>query len=359
MISRKLTGVFILAVALSFVLSSCGVKAPPLPAASLLPKTVSSPVFFFDETGLLEVTFRPPTKNKLDLPLKNLGGFYVERSENRMRADFCPGCPVRYTERFDITAQPPPPDRTVADVEYRFEDHLQPGFIYYYRIFAHNDDGEYDPSLFQMIRVSYDSPLRPPDEIHTEVEDKLVFLKWATPDRLVDGRPGEDLIGYNIYRREPGGDWVKINGAKPWPETYYEDARVANERVYEYKIRSIRMWMETIIEGPSSPVASAKPVDLTPPAPPVKVYSASTGAGVKLTWPEVTEPDLAGYNVYRKREDESSFKKITPKPLADVHYTDGEVQQGRTYFYRVTSVDNSPAANESEPSPMTRVRFEP
>jgi hypothetical protein len=341
------------------VLGACGIKTPPTPARLLLPDMVEAPSYVFLEDGLLVVTFRPPTDNAQGLPLRDLGGFWVDRSENLLDADFCSGCPVTYTTRFDIAAMPPPARLAVAEVPYSFEDQLKPGHVYNYRIFAHDTAGRYDKERFQTLVVYYDSPGQPPEAIRTSTEDRVVFLTWAPAERLIDGRPVTDVVGYDLYRRQKDGIWTRLNGNRPVPGNSYQDTQVDNQENYEYKLRTIRDWKGTIIAGPPSEVVSVVPVDLTPPPPPAKVYAASVKEGVKLVWQEVRSPDLAGYRVYRRRVDQPQFKKIGPDLAKESIFVDVTARQGEEYYYRVTSVDDSPAANESGPTPETWIRFEP
>ena len=112
----------LLAAALGF---ACGVKAPPLRAKLLLPNNITSKAYRFSEDGRLIVTFRPPTRNVKGGPLKDLGGFFVDRSENRLSPDFCAGCPVTYTKRFHIKALKPRSRSYVSDVTYELEDILE------------------------------------------------------------------------------------------------------------------------------------------------------------------------------------------------------------------------------------------
>ena len=338
---------------------ACGVKAPPLPADVLLPDRVSDLKYRFSEEGLLVVTFKPPTKNIKGLELKDLGGFFVDRSENRLRPSFCPGCPVTYTKRIHIRAVTPPARRFVARVSYRFEDRLDPGHVYHYRVYAHDSDDQFHPQRLAALVVYYDSPSRPPDAIGVETEDQLVVLNWPPADRLIDGRPVKDLAGYNIYRQPKAGPWVKLNVDRPWQNTAFEDTRVVNGRTYYYKVRAVRQWRGTLIEGPPSPLVAATPADLTPPPPPVKLSAASVKKGISLSWSQVKAPDLAGYRVYRRAEKEAGFKRIGPELIKKILFLDTLVKPGRVYYYRVTAVDNSPAANESEWTMDVQIRYEP
>ena len=51
----------------------------------------------------------------------------------------------------------------------------------------------------------------------------------------------------------------------------------------------------------SEPTATAKmtPSDTFPPSPPQGLSSIYSAGAVELVWTANTEPDLAGYNVYR------------------------------------------------------------
>ena len=352
----RITAALLLAVALTW---ACGVKSPPLPADVLLPDRVSDLNYRFAEDGRLIVSFRPPTKNIEGLPLRELGGFVVERSENQLETGFCPGCPVRYTDRFRIQALKPPARLSVAEVTYRFEDRLEPGHVYHYRIHAYDSDEQFHPGRASTLAVYYDVPSRPPDGIEVETEDRLVALRWPSSDRLVDGSPVTDLVGYNLYRQPEGAGWVKINVGRPWEKTVFEDTQVVNGRTYFYKIRSVRQRRDTLIEGPPSPIVAAIPVDLTPPPPPVKVGAASTKKGVSLSWGRVEAPDLAGYRVYRRAMNQARFARIGPELITRTLFVDAEVKPGRVYYYRITALDSSPAANESEWTREVRIRYEP
>ena len=76
---------------------------------------------------------------------------------------------------------------------------------------------------------------------------------------------------------------------------------------------------------------------------------------VDLTWAPNTDPDLAGYNVYR-RENNGAWTRINSALLPTPAYRDGNLAAGRNYFYAVTAVDvhgnesaRSPEASETVP----------
>ncbi len=337
----------------------CGIKTAPLPAHQLLPARVAAATYHFTEDGRLLVDFKPPTKNVRGTLLKDLGGFYVDRSENLLDDDFCIDCPVTFTKRIDLKAQDPSEQEENVDVTYRFEDQLKPGYAYHYRIYARNSKGTFDPAVFAALKVCFIDPALPPERVRVRTEDSIVFLSWPPSFRAVDGRNVTDLVGYDIYRRENNGPWVKLNPDAPWPTTSFQDTRAVFENDYEYKVRAVREWYGTRIDGPPSRSVSVNLLDLTPPPPPVNVFSASAKEGIKLTWPAVEASDLAGYRVYKRKNGTAHFRRIGPELLTDNLFVDPDVRQGAVYFYRVTSVDGSPAANESKPTVENRIRYEP
>ncbi len=74
---------------------------------------------------------------------------------------------------------------------------------------------------------------------------------------------------------------------------------------------------------------------------------------IDLSWEPNSEPDLAGYFVYRQLarpngDPQGPLGKMTPLPIAAPAYRDVAVTPGQRYIYTVTAVDAS--GNESAPS---------
>jgi len=346
-------------IGLAIGLASCGVKLPPLPADELLPDKVTDLAYRFTEDGSLEISFKPPTRDIRELGLTDLGGFTIDRAEIKMDADYCPRCPVKYQKRFYLDAVKPPPRKVLAYVTYTFQDRLQAGYVYHYRIFAHDSDKDYHPRRSVQLVIRYDSPPQAPDALTAQVKENLVVLSWSPPQHLVDGRPLDRPAGYHIYRQTGRGPWARLNLDQIWKRTRFRDTQVRNTQVYRYRVRALRYWQRTWLEGPPSKVISAAPADLTPPPPPVKVEAVLTTKGVGLFWSTVGDSDVAGYRIYRRSQEEPKFRRIGPVLVSANSYVDQEVEPGVTYYYRVTSVDKSPAANESKSARDVRILYEP
>jgi fibronectin type 3 domain-containing protein len=75
---------------------------------------------------------------------------------------------------------------------------------------------------------------------------------------------------------------------------------------------------------------------------------------VELTWTINTEPDLAGYNVYRSDEGDTPGQKLNSETLLVPTFRDISVVPGKSYFYRVRAVDQS--GNESALSPTVEAQ---
>ncbi|GAB4535452.1 MAG: fibronectin type III domain-containing protein [Thermodesulfovibrionia bacterium] len=80
------------------------------------------------------------------------------------------------------------------------------------------------------------------------------------------------------------------------------------------------------------------------PPPPTGLKAVYTGEAVILTWDEIVDKDIEGYNIYRSSDNDFILigKAITPA------FTDRDVMPGKRYIYRVTAiyVDEGPPSQE-------------
>nr|WP_251951722.1 fibronectin type III domain-containing protein [Salinibacter ruber] len=85
--------------------------------------------------------------------------------------------------------------------------------------------------------------------------------------------------------------------------------------------------------------------------------SADSEAGASvLQWSEPEAEDLEGYNVHRSPDTPVDVENSTPLTdglVTGPPFTDESAENGTTYRYRVTAVDDSD--NESAPSDSARV----
>ena len=98
---------------------------------------------------------------------------------------------------------------------------------------------------------------------------------------------------------------------------------------------------------------TVQPTLVVAPAQPAGLTARVTTTDVRLSWSNNTEPNLAGYNVYRSASATGPFTKLTATPLTVAGYTDASAPQGPS-FYRVTSVNS--AGQESIPAETSATR---
>ena len=96
---------------------------------------------------------------------------------------------------------------------------------------------------------------------------------------------------------------------------------------------------------------------MTPPPPLLGLLAVAADQGVELHWDASPAQDLAGYRVYRRGPSEAGPALLTTQLLTKPYFVDSRVQRGRTYYYSVTAVDNSPRANESLPSEEAAITY--
>ena len=96
---------------------------------------------------------------------------------------------------------------------------------------------------------------------------------------------------------------------------------------------------------PSESVTTLSLVDMTPPAAPTGLTATAGNAMVSLNWNDNSEPDLAGYNVWRSTTSGSGHTRINGALVTSSDYTDNTVTIGTPYYYVVTAVDS--LSNES------------
>jgi hypothetical protein len=185
------------------------------------------------------------------------------------------------------------------------------------------------PSIIELDRTLVSA--KPP-----KPEPKKPASPLAPPDEPADVHL---RIGSESSATDPGGTL---------------DRTAQRGEIYTYRAQRIRT---VVLNGkpfelrsdPSSPITIALS-DTFPPATPTGLAAipggTATNAAIDLSWQPNTDPDLAGYHVYRRTN--GAFQRITSSPTLGPAFSDTTITPGTAYTYRVTAVDNS--GNESAPS---------
>lgn len=89
-----------------------------------------------------------------------------------------------------------------------------------------------------------------------------------------------------------------------------------------------------------------------PPEAPSNLSGSSGDQQIKLTWDANSEGNISGYNLYRSASSFTGTAGKSPVNGSDLitnpTYTDTELENGTTYYYRITAVDKN--NNESKVS---------
>jgi hypothetical protein len=198
-------------------------------------------------------------------------------------------------------------------------------------------------------------------------ETLTVVAPPETPSRLdvVDTAAGEhvDWTGrgdqFRVLRRI--GDEKEYTVAATVTGHDWTDAGIDYGKPYAYMVQALVVagnkdaGNKKVAESDLSEPFPITPVDKFAPAVPSGLRAGRTVNSVTLVWESDTEPDLAGYRVYRSVDD-GPWQK-----LADVNvvpsYSDTTVEHGKTYHYAVSAFDKAATVNESDRSAPVEIVF--
>ena len=141
------------------------------------------------------------------------------------------------------------------------------------------------------------------------------------------------------------------------------DSTTRKDETYTYTAQRVRAVLvgghPLEIRTPPSPPLTVAIRDVFPPPTPTGLAAVPGSVthtpdsqpqpSIDLSWEPVSDPDLAGYLVYRRQLPGSGTPtRLTPAPVVSSAFSDLTARPGQHYAYRVTAVDNS--GNESPPS---------
>ncbi len=227
------------------------------------------------------------------------------------------------------------------------------------------NDSQRSAGLSNQVKVPAAPALPPPADFQAQVTAEGVVLSWkqVPPPSLTEGL--RHL--YRVYRRKEGASADALAGEIPLenpPALQLIDLSFEWEQTYSYRATVVTLIAQAgkpdlQVEGDDTPTLTVFAHDVFPPAVPSGLQAVFSGVGqapfVDLVWAPDTEPDLAGYNIFR-HQDGGQPGKINSDLVKTPDYRDTNVQSGKTYFYSVSAVDvrgnesaRSDEANEAVP----------
>jgi fibronectin type 3 domain-containing protein len=186
--------------------------------------------------------------------------------------------------------------------------------------------------------VNVVAALAAPTDVEAAAVAEGVRVSWQGPA----GR-------YRVFRRAEQDLAVSLMTtveANQWVDTTTEYGKQ-----YHYIIQAVQKSGSGEVESEISREAAVTPVDVFPPVVPKGLNAIAAAENIELVWERDTEPDLAGYRLYRAVGDGKLEK------LADIQdapsYSDRKLESGKRYRYAVSAVDR--LGNESKLSEPVEV----
>lgn len=194
----------------------------------------------------------------------------------------------------------------------------------------------------------------PPTISGREYSETANTIRWQAPTSNSDGSAPVNLLGYNVYRllESQSEPEAKLLTTEPITATAYQDKQFKFGERYVYFVRSVSLGTEgKPVESLNSNTIELSQVDLYPPSAPSLAPPGVAPGRIALFWTANSEPDVAGYFLFRSTDPnlpKDKWTKLTPTLYTKTTFTDENVETGKTYYYYVVAVDT--AGNPGPPS---------
>jgi len=198
---------------------------------------------------------------------------------------------------------------------------------------------------------SFSALVQPIDSIPPAVPSGLAALADTSGVVRLSWRANteSDIYGYRIYRGQTKAEeLVPLNDVAVRDTVFVDslDIRSLNSKVY-YAITSLD---KRYNQSDKCAVVEVVKPEVIPPTPPFIRHIAIENGRNVLQWASGQEENLAGYDIRRKAGGEEEFSLLAAVDgAANCTYEDPEVENNKTYVYRVCS--RSIGGLRSDPSP--------
>jgi len=341
-------------------LCGCGTPGAPQPPSLKLPKPVDDLEARRKGANVLLV-WTPPSQTTDNENIRRAGKTEVCRSESATVMTSCgpavatlADAQVEHWTKSTIVGKKDFTDTLPAEWMER-----NPAGFATYALADFNVHGK-SAGLSNQLKVPLAPTLEAPFDVQARLTADGIELSWTEGPTLAKearmGRP-ELSFWYRVFRQTEGENKRaalvgEVNAGDH--RTEFVDRNFDWEKTYEYRVVPITRVQQgrgepIEVEGDDSPPIAVDAHDVFPPAAPTGVQAVYSGVGQKpfvdLTWAPNMEPDLAGYNVFR-REAGAQPKKINHDLVKTPSFRDASVQAGHQYFYSVSAVDQRENASE-------------
>lgn len=338
--------------------SACGNPRPPEPPALELPKPVRD-LRAVRKGNNVSLTWTVPTKTTEAQTIRYLGKTRICRSVDAAMKE-C-GAPIGEASPPELASLVAASKKgTVQSATYA--DTLPASLPasaknVMYTVEVLNDNGR-SAGLSNQVSVPAVATLPAPSSFEAHLTPLAVSLSWNQVAANVDTPTLQHV--YRIYRRDPNGREVVIANL-PLDTTQFADHNFEWEKTYQYRAEVVTLERDehgancpvepndaegcaptAIVEGDDTAPVEIFAHDTFPPVVPTGLQAVFTDETqqkfIDLVWAPNSEPDLAGYNIFR-HEEGSAPVRINAEIVKTPAYRDTNVHTGKKYFYSISAVD--------------------
>ena len=332
-------------------MTACANPGPPLPPSLELPKPVTD-LHATRKGDKVYLGWSVPSLTVDQQSVRHMGPTRVCRAVATQIKDCGNGVgeisplqfPVSPPAKKKSKEKPPKVEASFTDTLPASIPQSDPSAVISYAVSVYNSHDR-SGGLSNQVQVPAAPALPPPEDFEARVTAAGVLLTW----RMVAAPPPTLGLGYviRIYRRPADGKQDAIAGEVPLDATSFDDHGFEWEKSYLYRATVVTMIAqpgkgELGLEGEDTLPVTVFAHDIFPPEVPSGLQAVATGVGqqpgIDLVWAPETEPDLAGYNIYRHQEGGQPVK-INSDPVKTPSFRDTNVVSGHTYYYAVSAVD--------------------
>jgi Fibronectin type III domain len=347
------SGLLIPLAALAFLLTGCGVQAPPQPPRVEIPQQIKN-LHVYQTGRTLHLTFSMPelaTDGELLNKPVTVDFYRVITAAGQPPALPGPGA----APWFSMAPKELSRYKHAGVVDY--PDQLSPqafqqdvgstytcAVVTFTRGFRGHERRSAPSNVVHAVLVDVTQPVK---NLQVKATQSALLFTWDKPAQTLTGAPPAHVSGYRIFQSstgKPGSFRVFAQS----PSTHFDDSNFHFGRQYYFQVSAVTtVGVASAESEPSAPVGIL-PRDVFPPPVPTGLTAVNAAGAVDLLWNASSGRDLAGYNVYRSA-DGGPFQRINKQLVPTPIFHDTSVAPGHHYQYAVTAVDLT--GNESGKSP--------
>jgi len=327
-------------------LTGCGVPGAPQPPSTGIPKFVGD-LKAVRKGDTVTLAWTTPTETSDGELIRKPGKMLLQRAlstghDPELNFQVISEVPLQPTLKEDRGAEATAKDSLTTLFSTNGAEYVL------YQVLAQSRSGK-SFGLPNRVSVPLVLTLQTPQKVQLEAIAAGIRISWEQnlpPKR--ESRITTQYVWRVMRKQEGANDAVMMRQLPASNEVIVVlDSAVEWEKNYQYWVTPVTLWQDGSrkgeVEGDDSPVAAIFAHDSFPPAAPSgvqAVYTAVSGqpSFIDITWSPNTEPDLAGYNVYRHVGSEPPVK-INTELVKTPRFADPGIQAGMKYFYSVSAVD--------------------